>query len=141
MLSFAAEFPVHNDGDADRFFRTVFDWISGSPHLTVTYPDLERLRVDGHNVLRTDSDVFESIVHNDKDDHLIAFKRITNEKLLQWETIVVLNKCGQETWVGVRTSRVSDTPLNQLPPAKKPIIVKSIIDALGPAVEAIMHLT
>lgn len=130
MLSFATEFPV-KDTDSRQFVAAVRKWISGSPHTKLTaehlsdIPDVGRWKVDAQNVS------LEAILANDDHNEIASFRYSAVDGNIVWVTEATYSKTDDDDWVGIRTDRLANTPQVTLPPAKKPLIVRTLLNDLG----------
>jgi hypothetical protein len=65
----------------------------------------------------------------------IGFRYARLDDHLEWTTIVVFSRTAADSWVGVRVSCESRHPSVRLPPARKPVVVRTLLSALGGATD------
>jgi hypothetical protein len=135
MLSFATEFPVNHDRNAGEFIDAVRSWILGSPHTKFAASDLAIIPATGEWSAQKENEVIHALLTSSPNKNSAAFrlKQISGD--LEWLTTIVFSRQEANSWVGVRTSNESNHPTSHLPPAKKPIIVRLLMDKLGEAMD------
>lgn len=129
MLSFATEFPV-GESDTDSFVAAVQQWLSGSPHTSIDHARFAEIPREGHWKVESDRESLEALLARSEGGDTVAFKHSIKDKDLDWTTYVVYSRTSFDTWVGVRTARESPQPLILLPQAKKPLVVRTLLEAL-----------
>jgi hypothetical protein len=135
MLSFATEFPVNHDRNAGEFIDAVRSWILGSPHTKFAASDLAIIPATGEWSAQKENEVIHALLTSSPNENSAAvrLKQISGD--LEWLTTIVFSRLEANSWVGVRTSNESNHPTSHLPPAKKPIIVRLLMDKLGEAMD------
>jgi hypothetical protein len=131
MLSFATEFPVDHAHDRQEFIDVVRRWVLDSPHAKLVEDDFHGCGVEGRFAARRENQALEVTAAVTPDEEMVAVKMTQSDHELEWSTEAVFSRRVEDTWVGVRTSRESNQPAVRLPPAKKPILVKSLLENLG----------
>lgn len=130
MLSFATEFPVENT-DSDRFVDAVRKWMIGSPHTAFSEDELSGIPSEGRWKVEVENARLEAMLVKGPDVQTTAFRHTVTSDHIEWITEVTYSKTSTDDWVGVRTARESSRPLVTLPPAKKPLLVRTLISELG----------
>src|SRR5690606_1694561 len=62
---------------------------------------------------------------------VVAVKVVLADNDLQWSTETVFSHGSSDAWVSVRTSRESSSPAVRLPTAKKPLLIRALLDGSG----------
>jgi len=135
MLSFSTEFPISAEHGVGDFFGAIRSWILGSPHTKFITKDLAQIPENEEWQIRKGNETLEvlSVSLGNNTSAGIRLKNVDGD--LEWETTVVFSRQDADAWVGVRTSRESAQPAIRLPPAKKPIVVRTLLGALGGAAD------
>jgi len=131
MLSFAAEFPVRNDRRAADFIDAIRSWVLDSPHTTFSSSDLAALPTSGEWSTEKENQRIELLSISSGEEESVAIRHTIVEGELEWVTVAVFSRKAIDTWVGIRTSRESHYPIAQLPSAKKPVIIRVLLEKLG----------
>lgn len=134
MLSFATEFPTR-ETSPESFVASVREWLSGSPHSRFPVERFETFPSDGYWSVDGDEDRLEAIVVPGADAR-VAFRYLKFEGDLTWTTTVVYAGSSDEAWVGIRTFRTSAQPRSDLPTARKPFLVRTLLQTLGGGLDA-----
>jgi hypothetical protein len=133
MLSFATEFPLSNQCTRAEFRDAVIDWIVESPHATFTRDDFSNMSDPGEWSAKSDNDKVQTAIVALPHEDLFGIQRVILNQHIEWTTTIVFSRNDSDAWVGVRTSRESSRPAHSLPAAKKPIIVRSLLERFGGA--------
>jgi hypothetical protein len=141
MLNFATEFPVAPESTRTDFISVVKNWILGSPHTTLLQNDLDGMFPDGEFVVERGGQRIVALGIDTPDGQMFAVRNITWEGDLEWDTAVVFSRNENDSWVGIRTARDSLQTAVRLPAARKPLIVKKILDALGGDVDGSVRVS
>jgi len=139
MLSFATEFPVQGT-NIEGFVRAVRSWLEGSPHTSLTADQLSTMPTDGHWSVGTAREKVEALLVTTDGRQTAAFKHAAFDGDLEWNTIVVYSGTEDDSWVSIRTSRESSHPQASLPPAKKPLLVRTLISKLGGGLDSELYV-
>lgn len=131
MLSFATEFPLRAGASIDDFLAVIAEWIAGSPHNQIDLPDLAGMRGEAHWSLCRGGDSLRVRCIKDPPAEIAAVHYTNFSDDLEWTTEVVFHRSGPITVVGVRVSRESSVAIQRLPSARRPIIVKMLLDKIG----------
>lgn len=129
MLSFATEFPVDSGRSGDDFAYAFRQWLLGSPHTEFT---AEELRGDSGTEWerRTAAERLQVFRHQSSSGDAVGFRYTKRSEDLEWVTHATFSKEPDDAWVGLRTSCESRHPASRLPPAKKPILVRVLLEQL-----------
>lgn len=138
MLSFATEFPTR-ETDADQFVASVRDWIAGSPHSKISADRFEEFPREGFWNVRENDEHLQAIVTRGAEER-IAFRYRKFERHLTWTTTVVYSVTDGAAWVGIRTFRDSSQAREELPPAKKPFLVRTLLQHLGGGLDGELYV-
>ena len=140
MLSFASEFPV-KDCEPSAFVNCVTTWLEGSPHTKLPKEQLRELPASGRWELRSHSERVEALLSNRGRSSIAGFKYTMADAEIDWMTTVVFSRDDQGCWVGVRTSREAQRAQLGLPPAKKPLIIKTLLSTLGGGLDGEVYVS
>lgn len=130
MLSFSTEFPLGDGSTPDAFLATVKSWALASPHTTFNRAGLELLAIGREKMVRAGNAELELAGGVDQSEAAISVRHTVRDGDVDWITEISFANAGQP-WASVRTFRDSSSPVAHLPPAKKPVIVMTLLDALG----------
>jgi len=135
MLLFATEFPSDHGQDPIVFLKIVREWILATEGTALTEADLEAFtESDDLAVTATDEHVRLLRVRlPDNESAAVGYAR--EEGPLKWATSLVFSRDEDDTWVSVRVSVDARERGVAVPPAKKPIIVHTLLDELGGAMD------
>lgn len=131
MLSFATELPVKSDRTTEDFLQAMVKWISGSPHTRLSADKLREFQkpVDAH--LEHGNERVQSLVSNLTDINLAGIRYGRRDDGLEWLTTIVFSRTSVDAWVGIRVECESHHAAARLPSAKKPVVVRTVLDFLG----------
>jgi hypothetical protein len=141
MLSFATEFPVSTQHQARAFLDAIADWITGSPHTRFDVNDLVKFFDVGEWTTKKGNESIQKLFVENETESAAAVRWTLVAGEIEWDTRVVYSKNETDAWVSVRTSRESTRPATRLPPAKKPIVVKTLMNALGGAMDGALSVS
>lgn len=130
MLSFATEFPVHHEHRGPAFSAVLRKWLLGSPHTVLRSSDLAGFASEGEWEATKGTERLETLTHADGEDQSVGLRYTRTDASLEWVTTVVFSRTSASTWVGIRVSCESTHPAVRLPPAKKPVLVRTILSEL-----------
>lgn len=131
MLAFATEFPIERTRTTTDFFSAVQSWVLRSPHTGLTEADLAGLPTSGEWSGGRGNESIGSVQVVGSTSESAAIRYGRRDDGLEWLTTVVFSRTGADSWVGIRVSCESTHPAVRLPAAKKPILVRVLLDALG----------
>lgn len=136
MLSFATEFPVASRHSAANFLEVVINWITGSPHSRFSVNDLVPLIGKTEGTLSNGREQIELLAIDESGIETAGLRYTKHRDGLVWITTIVLSRSDSDSWVSVRTLCECDHPAAKLPNAKKPVVVRMLLDALGGSTDA-----
>lgn len=131
MLSFATEFPIEHTRNAADFLSAIQTWILGSPHTRLNQDDLAQLFEPGEGHIRKGNEAIDTLRVSLGDEDGTGIKYTRRDDGLEWVTTVVSSRLHSVNWVGIRISCESSHPATRLPPAKKPVVVRILLQELG----------
>lgn len=131
MLSFATEFPINRRCKSADFIEVVKAWILESPHTRFSHDELSGIPSQGEWSAHKETEHINALLVSSQNEESVAVQRIANERHIEWATTVVFSRQDADSWVGVRAARESSRPALTLPPAKKPIIIRTLLDDFG----------
>lgn len=131
MLSFATEIPVGAEQTSDSFIEAVKEWLLGSPHTRLTKDDIAYIGSAGQQAASRGNEAVISLraARERRDLAAVRYKRTDED--LEWTTTVTFSRHGIDTWVSIRVFCESTHPAARLPIAKKPVVVRTLLQALG----------
>jgi hypothetical protein len=135
MLSFATEFPVNRVHGSQDFLNAICTWILGSPHTEFSTTDLANIPDSGEWSARKARESVNTLLWSSSQEMLAGARWLLTADDLDWETSVVFSRNESDAWVGIRTSRESAHPAARLPPARKSVVVRTLLDSLGGALD------
>ncbi len=135
MLLFATEFPVGSDRTTADFLRAMVTWISGSPHTKFSAEALRELQQIDEADVESGNERVQSLVTSTPDVDLAGIRYGRHDEGLEWLTSVVFSRTSSDAWVGIRVECESQQASARLPPAKKPVVVRTVLESLGGAAD------
>lgn len=135
MLLFATEFSVSADRTTADFLNAMVTWISGSPHTSLSAERLRELLQKDEAFLQDGNERVQSLVSSSADVDLAGIRYSRHDDDLEWLTTVVFSRTASDAWVGVRVECESQHAAARLPPAKKPVVVRTVLESLGGAAD------
>lgn len=141
MLSFATEFPIEHARESADFLRAIQAWVIGSPHTRLTQEDFAEFHVSNETRVQKGTESLETLRVSaaDEDAAGIRYTR-RHDDGLEWVTTIVFSRTGTGSWVGIRVSCESSHPAVRLPPAKKPVVVRTLLQNLGGAADCTLRV-
>ena len=135
MLSFATEFPVEADRTTVDFLQAMVTWISGSPHTGLSAEMLRDLLQKDEAHVENGKEKVQSLLATSPDVDLAGIRYSRHDNDLEWLTTVVFSRTSSDAWVGVRVECESRHAAARLPSAKKPVVVRTVLESLGGAAD------
>lgn len=135
MLSFATEFPVEADRTTVDFLQAMVTWISGSPHTGLSAEMLRDLLQKDEAHVENGKEKVQSLLATSPDVDLAGIRYSRHDNDLEWLTTVVFSRTSSDAWVGVRVECESQHAAARLPSAKKPVVVRTMLESLGGAAD------
>lgn len=133
MLSFATEFPINPSRVTADFLQSMVTWVSGSPHTRLPMERLAELYEGKGARVEAGNEAIQSIISSSADMELAGVRHSKHDKGLHWLTTVVFSRTSSDAWLGIRVECESQRPSAHLPSAKKPVIVRTVLESLGGA--------
>lgn len=133
MVSFATEFPVSHEHQLVNFLRSVRDWLLGSPHTALSRKDLTGIEASGEWAAQRSNERIQVLSLSANSQEWGAAKYTKSETELEWVTTIVFSRSATDSWIAVRVACESRHPAVRLPPAKKPVVVRKLLQDLGGA--------
>jgi hypothetical protein len=130
MLSFSTEFPVAPGSTPEAFVETVKAWLLASPHNAFSRDGLALLRLGSEKSIRAKNQHVELAGAAEDQEIAVSIRFTASQDDVDWVSEISFAG-SREPWVSIRTFRDSSSPVTHLPPAKKPVVVMTLLDALG----------
>ena len=142
MLTFATEFPVSHTHDASAFLDAVRHWLLGSPHTTFKPADLAQLTAADTADWKATSgtEMVRALRVDTPAEQLAAVGYKRQEGDLTWAMSMGFSRQAADSWVSVRVSCDGDRALPQSPTARKPVVVRTLLDRLGGGVDGLLQV-
>ena len=140
MLSFATEFPVNHEHQSASFLDAVGAWILGSPHTRLLPEDLVGIHNPGEWSAHKGNERVDVLSVSSSGSDAAAAKYTRSDSDLEWVTTITFSRGAADSWVAIRVSCESSHPAVRLPPAKKPVVVRTLMGALGGAPDGMLGL-
>lgn len=131
MLSFATEFPINIAKTSVDFVDAVKAWIVASPHTNFTEETFASFPSAGNWSAQAGNEKIEALLVSHQETESVAIRYSRSDGEIAWETTTVFSRSSSDAWVSVRTARESTHPAVQLPLAKKPVLVRTLLERLG----------
>jgi hypothetical protein len=141
MLSFATEFPVNNSLSPASFLHTVRDWILGSPHTALKLEDFSGFETPGEWAAQRANERLDLLSLTSHTQDWAAARYTKTDGALEWVTTIVFSRLTTDSWVAVRVACESNHPAVRLPPAKKPIVVRTLLQTMGGASDGSLRVS
>lgn len=135
MLSFSTEFPVPDEVSADDICDTVREWITGS---RFTQFNTEKLLHLGKTEIWDavdEKEFIESIREDTTDTSTIAISYRKEEEDFEWISTIVFASQPTSNWISVRVECEPKHPRARIPAAKKPVLIKLLLNKFGGAID------
>ena len=141
MLSFCTEFPVDSKTTLDDFLGEIQDWVLCSPHTLLQPDDLKDFSSNDSFYAENANQRLRGQRVCSGSEEAVSFQNTVVDGDLEWSTLIVFSKHPTDCWVSVRTSVESAHPIVRLPPAKKPRIVRNLLDNIGGAKDGLLRVS
>ena len=109
--------------------------------MTIDAGTLANLPERGRWQTQFGNEKLEALLVDKHDQAVVAFRHTLQVVDIDWQTTVVFSSTDSDSWVSIRTDRESAQPQLELPNAKKPYIVRTIIEKLGGGLDAELFVT
>lgn len=135
MLSFATEVPFPSGIDSAAFFEAVKKWLLGSRFTKFTTDSLAELGVGDAWDAVEENEFIESLceITSDSESSAVIYRKSDDD--FEWITTVVLSIVPSNTWVSIRVECVPLHPRAKVPVAKKPVLLRILLEELGYGVD------
>ncbi|MBK8097626.1 MAG: hypothetical protein IPK26_10995 [Planctomycetes bacterium] len=140
MISFATEFPIAHRHRLPGFLDAVRTWILGSPHTPLQPDDFLGLGTRGEWNTQRGVDRLDVLSHSSATVDAAAVRYTKTDGDLEWVTTIVFSREADSSWVGIRVSCECTNPARRLPPAKKPVVVRTLLNDLGGGADAALDV-
>ena len=135
MLSFSCEFPVPATATRDSVCALIRTWLIGSRYTHFNSASLAQLG-DGETWDAVEeTEHIESLVEKTSDIESCAVTYRKNDGKFEWITTIVLAEQPSGNWISVRVECEPLHPTAQVPPAKKPVFVKQLLESFGGGID------
>lgn len=131
MISFATEFPIVLSHRLLGFLEAVRTWIIGSPHASLVPEDFVGLGTPGEWHARRGVDRLDVISHSSADVDAAGVRYAKADGDLEWVTTIVFSREADSSWVSIKVSCECTNPARRLPPGRKPVVVRTLLQDLG----------
>lgn len=135
MLSFLTEFPVNELTNLDAFNQCIQKWLLGSRYTLFTPSLLAELgRNDGWEC-KTALESISCVLDITNDIEAAATIYSKRDSDFEWITTIVFSGQPSSSWVSIRVECKPLHPIAMVPNAKKPVLVKTILNTLEGGVD------
>ncbi|WP_159431185.1 hypothetical protein [Fontimonas thermophila] len=117
------------------FLQAMVTWISGSPHTGLSAEMLRDLLQKDEAHVENGKEKVQSLLATSPDVDLAGIRYSRHDNDLEWLTTVVFSRTSSDAWVGVRVECESQHAAARLPSAKKPVVVRTVLESLGGAAD------
>jgi hypothetical protein len=135
MLLFATEFPIDHGQDPSVFLRIVREWLLTAHETALTPEDLATFTDHRELIVSAGDELVRMLRVSVPDDEAVAVGYARQEGSLKWATTLVFSRQAEDTWVSVRVSADASERGVLVPTSKKPVIVHTLIEELGGAMD------
>lgn len=123
------------------FLQSVRDWILGSPHTILGRNDFTGIEaLSGEWTTQRASERVQVLSLSANSQEWGAARYTKSDTELEWVTTVVFSRSATDSWVAVRVACESRHPAVRLPPAKKPVVVRKLLQDLGGSSDGPLHV-
>lgn len=140
MLSFATELPIDGSRGIADFLGAIETWILGSPHTQLAAEDLAGLASTAESHVQRGMEAIDAVTFAAAEEQAAAIRYTRRDEDLEWATTAVFSRRAVDSWVGIKVSCESNHPAVRLPPAKKPVLVRTLLDAMGGAPDGLLRV-
>lgn len=141
MLSFATELPMRHEISIQEFVSAIRVWILGSPHTGLSQDELADFTGDRKWSFEKNDERIEVLILKSPDEEAAGIRYNSKDKRgILWTTSIVFHKNKSDAWARVEVSRQSKGTVPNLPPAKKPIVVKTLMSDIGGSTDGMLRV-
>lgn len=131
MLSFATEFPLARGTQISNFLDVIHDWRLGSPHNAFSEDDLAPLLTGTACDITSRNDRLQMVRTQAGAEEMAAIRFTNTTPELEWRTEIAFWRTPDASQVAIRVTSESPLPARSLQEAKKPVVVRQLLDRLG----------
>lgn len=131
MITFATEFSVSPRSTRSDFLDAVRLWLLGSPHRKFTPDDLDALGSVESQLFERAGDRIEVECTQTPDHTLTGVRFQKTDDYIAWSTTLILASDSGTSRIGAQIAVEAKFPSVRVPPAKKPVFIKTLMDRLG----------
>ena len=135
MLLFATEFPIDHGQDPIVFLKIVREWVLATEGTVLTEADLEPFTERDELTVTAGEEMVRLLRVSLPDDESVAIGYAHQDGPVKWATTLVYSRQADDTWISVRVSVDARERGVPIPSAKKPVIVHTLLDELGGAMD------
>ena len=135
MLLFATEFPIDHGPEPEEFLRVVREWLLSAHETALSAADLAPFDHSDEMSVGAGDELVRLLRVRVPDDEAAAVGYARQDGPLKWATTVVHSRQANDAWVSVRVSVDSRERGIPVPASKKPVIVHTLLDELGGAMD------
>lgn len=140
MLAFSTEFPIQHKHDSRAFIQAFSRWLLGSPHTDFVEADFSGFAEQSQAERAKNKERVTLIQFAAASEQSVAIRYAKRAEGIEWETSVVFSRNSTDSWVAIRVSRESSYLASSLPPAKKPVLVRTLLNELGGALDGVLQV-
>lgn len=142
MLTYATDFPISHTQGATAFLEAVRAWLLASSHTAFQPADLAGLAAADMTDWKATSahELIRALRVDTPAEQLAAVGYKRQEGDLTWAMSMGFSRQAADTWVSVRVSCDGDRALPQSPAARKPVVVRTLLDRLGGAADGLLQV-
>jgi len=129
MLSFYTEFPVEEISGSE-FCRCVSLWLDGSPYSKFSEDKVWDFLTSDQASFKIENEEISHINFETSDRRSLGFRHQANKEGVDWISTICFDSNSIDSWVSVRVERHSSDATPFLPDAKKPHVIKTLMDKL-----------
>jgi len=141
MLSYSCEFPIPTNTSRENVCATIRKWIGGMRFTHFTVESLLPLGVDEAWEAVEETEYIESFVEVTSDTESCAVTYRKKDSQFEWITTIVIAIQPSTSWISVRVECEPLHPMAQVPAAKKPVLVKLLLQEFGGGVDGAFEVT
>jgi hypothetical protein len=130
MLSYFSEFPIKTS-NANDVELCIINWLKGSPHRSLRDEDLDGIVSGLIEEIERENQSFSVIRLDDSSGKIFGAKHVTVDRSVKYYTTIVARNRDDVTWISVATGRAALSPQISLREAKKPQIIKYLLNTIG----------
>lgn len=134
------EFPIEHTRGSHDFLAAIQAWVLGSPHTQLEAEDISGLLSSADSSVRKGNEGIGALRVTSGESEVAGIRYSRTDDSLEWVTSVVFSRTASDSWVGVRVSCESLHPAVHLPIAKKPVVVRTLLQQLGGASDGALEV-